>query len=49
MYGSPQMEKECDIHPKERKYGSDSLRHLRQSQINTSGAVLQVKQNQVKV
>ena len=28
MCGSPHMEKECDIHPEERKYGSGRLRHL---------------------
>ena len=39
--GSQYMEKECDIHPDERKYGSDSPRHLRWSQINTSGTVPQ--------
>ena len=43
------MQKEGYIHPGERKYGSESLQHLRQSQINTSGTVPQIKQNQVKV
>ena len=27
MYGSPHMEIGGDIHPEERKYGSESLRH----------------------
>ena len=31
------------------KYGSESLRHLRWSQINTSWTVPKIKQNQVKV
>ena len=34
--------------PRRKKYGSESLQHLRQSQINTSGTVPQIKQNQVK-
>ena len=29
MCGSPRMGIEGDIHPGERKYGSESLRHLR--------------------
>ena len=48
MSGSPQMEKEGDIYPEERKYGSESLR-LRYSQINSSGIVPQIKQKQVKI
>ena len=28
MCGSPHMEEECDIHPEEKKYGSDILQHL---------------------
>ena len=46
---SPHMEIGGDIHPEERKYGSESLRHLRQSQINTTDTVPQIKQKQVKV
>ena len=38
-----------DIHPKQRKYGLGSLRHLRQSQINGSGTVPQIKQKRAKV
>ena len=49
MCGSPHMEIGGDIHPEERKYGPESLRHLRQSQINTSGTVPEIKQKQVKV
>ena len=41
--------KGVDIHPEERKYGSESLRHLQYSQINTTRAVPQIKQKQVKV
>ena len=41
MCGSQYMEKECDIHPDEKKYGSDNPRRLRWSQINTSGTVSQ--------
>ena len=37
-----------DIQPKQRKHGW-SLRHLRQSQINESGTVPQIKQKQAKV
>ena len=49
MCGSPHMEKGGDNQQGERKYGSESLRHLRQSQINTSGTVPQAKHKQVKV
>ena len=49
MCGCPHMEIGGDIHPEERIYGSDSLRHLRWSQINKSGTVPQIKQKQVKV
>ena len=49
MCGSPHMETRGDIHPKERKYGSESLRHMGQSQTNTSGTVPQIKQEQVRV
>ena len=48
MSGSPQMEKEGDIYPEERKYGSESLR-LRYSQINSSAVVPQIKQKKVKI
>ena len=34
MCGSPYMEIGGDIHPQEKKYGSESLRHLQYSQIN---------------
>ena len=37
-----------DIHPEEREYGL-GVRHLRYSQINTSGAVPQIKQKQLKL
>ena len=49
MCGSPHMEIGGDIHPQEKKYGSESLRHLQYSQINTTGTFPQIKQKQVKV
>ena len=49
MCDSPYMEIGGYIHPAERKYGSESLRHLIYSQINTSGTVPKIKQKQVKV
>ena len=41
------MNKEGGIDPKEIKYGSESLRHLRYSEINTSGTNPKTKQDQV--
>ena len=41
------MNKEGGIHPKEIKYSSESLRHLRYSEINTSGTNPKTKQDQV--
>ena len=43
MCGIQYMNKEGGIHPKEIKYGSESLRHLRYSEISTSGTNPKIK------